>query len=70
MSNKRKARGRPAVPHAQLKPGGVYVLNIQHDDTCPTIRTQRMSDCTCTNVKQAVHDAEVYFKNLTKGGAR
>lgn len=68
MSNRRKTRKRPAAPHAQLK-SGVYVLRVQHDDTCPTIRTQRTSDCTCSEVWRSVHDAETYFKNLKKGGA-
>ncbi len=68
MSNRRKTRGRPAAPHATLKPG-VYVLNIQHDDGCPTIRTQRNADCTCACVDKRLVDAETYVKELTKGGA-
>ena len=53
MSNRRKTRGRPSAPHATFKPG-VYILNIRHDDGCPTIRTQRMSDCTCKTVDQEI----------------
>lgn len=53
MSNRRKTRGRPVPPHAQLKPG-VYVLEIRHDDDCPTIQTQRSSDCTCKQVGQVL----------------
>jgi len=51
MSNRRKTRGRPVPPHAQLKPG-VYLLETRHDDRCPTIRTQRSGDCTCKQVDQ------------------
>ncbi len=40
MSNRRKTRGRPVPPHAQLKPG-VYILEIRHDDGCPAPSTQR-----------------------------
>ena len=70
MSNRRKPRGRPVPPHAHLKPG-VYVLNVQHDDGCPTIRTQRASECTCKQVEQTLHDdAETYFKNLRQDGAQ
>ncbi len=60
MSNRRKNRKRPAAPHAPLK-SGVYILEIRHDDNCPTIRTQRESDCTCKQVGHAllrVHDRE------------
>ncbi len=53
MSNRRKIRGRPVSPHAQLKPG-VYVLEIRHDDGCPTLRTQRGGDCTCKEVDQVI----------------
>jgi hypothetical protein len=69
MSNKRRARKRPAAPHANLKPG-FYVLNVQHDDGCPTIRSQRQSDCTCSEVEQRLVDGETYFKRLKKAGAR
>jgi len=69
MSNRRKTRGRSVPPHAQLK-SGVYVLNIQHNDGCPTLRTQRMGDCTCSTVNSALHDAPTYFRNLKEGGAR
>lgn len=68
MSNRRKVRRRPSAPHATIKPG-VYVLNIQHDDGCLTIRTQRPSDCTCTEVGQRLVDADSYVKQLKKGGA-
>jgi hypothetical protein len=69
MSNRRKTRGRPVPPHAQLKPG-VYILNIQHDDGCPTIRTQRVTDCTCSEVMERVVDAKTYVKQMQKGGAQ
>lgn len=29
---------------------GLFILNYQHDDGCPTIRSQRMKDCTCRQV--------------------
>lgn len=67
MSNKRRVK-RPSAPHAQLKPG-VYVLSIEHDDGCPTIRTQRKSDCTCSEVIERLVDGETYFKQLKNGGA-
>lgn len=67
MSNRRKTRKRPSAPHAQLKTG-VYVLNIQHDDSCPTLRTQRQFDCTCSEVGQRLVDAETYVRQLKKGG--
>ena len=53
MSNRRKTRGRTSAPHATFKPG-VYILNVRHDDDCPTIRTQRMSECTCKEVEQVL----------------
>ncbi len=53
MSNRRKTHKRRSAPHATIKPG-VYVLNIQHDDGCPTIRTQRASECTCKQVDQVL----------------
>lgn len=44
-----------AVPCGALKiadamrgaPGGIYRLQIAHDDECPTLQTQRMDDCRC-----------------------
>lgn len=72
MSNRRKPRKprkHPSAPHASIK-SGVYVLNIQHDDGCPTIRTQRMGDCSCPTVNSAVHDAHTYFRDLKEGGTR
>jgi hypothetical protein len=68
MSNRRKTRKRPSAPHASMKPG-LYVLNIQHDDGCPTIRSQRQSDCTCSEVLERLVDGETYFKQLKKAGA-
>ena len=29
-----------------IKPGTVHV-SIEHDDGCPALITQRLSDCTC-----------------------
>jgi hypothetical protein len=69
MSNRRKTSKRPSAPHASMKPG-LYVLNIQHDDGCPTIRTQRESECTCSEVLERLVDGETYFKQLKKAGAR
>jgi hypothetical protein len=58
VSNRRKARKRTsAPPHATITPG-VYILNVRHDDDCPTLRTQRMDDCTCTNVEQVLLQVE------------
>ena len=57
MSNRRKARKRPSAPHATIKPG-VYVLTIQDDDDCPTIRTQRSADCTCHQVDQVLQGVD------------
>ncbi len=65
MSNRRKTRGRPVPPHATLKPG-VYVLNIQHDDGCPTIRTQRESECTCAEVIERILDGKAYVEQVLK----
>lgn len=31
---------------------GLYILEIRHDDDCPTIRTQRAEHCTCKDVEQ------------------
>jgi len=27
--------------------GGIYRMSVAHDDDCPTLRTQSLSDCTC-----------------------
>lgn len=62
MSNRRKSRGRTAAPHGPLK-SGVYILEVRHDDGCPTLRTHRSSDCTCTQVDQV-------FKRIDGPGVR
>ncbi len=67
MSNRRKTRKRPMPPHAQLNPG-VYVLSIQHDPGCPTIRSQRESECTCSEVVERLVDGKAYFEQLQKSG--
>jgi hypothetical protein len=61
----KKTRKRPSAPHATIKPG-LYVLNIQHDDGCPTIRTQRSDDCTCAEVIERLVDGKAYFEQLLK----
>lgn len=27
---------------------GLFVLRVEHDDTCPTLRTNRGEDCNCS----------------------
>jgi hypothetical protein len=56
MSNKRKAK-KPVFKATTLKEmlssegrGKVAILEVRHDDGCPTIKTQRDSDCTCERV--------------------
>jgi hypothetical protein len=53
MSNKRKIKrnlqvlyGRFAAEVAQGGPGG-YIGRVEHDNDCPTLRTQSMLDCRC-----------------------
>ena len=29
---------------------GLFMLEYQHDDGCPTLRSQRWEDCTCDQV--------------------
>ncbi len=70
MSNRRKARKRPTAPQIPLKAGGAYVLNVRHDDFCPTLKSQRMADCTCASVEQRLFDAATYWAHLQKGGER
>ncbi len=70
MSNRRKTRKRPSAPHATITPGGFYVVNVQHDPGCPTIRTQRESECTCSEVVERLVDGKAYFEQLQKGGVR
>ncbi len=68
--NSRRPHGRPVPPVTEIKPGGFYVVNVQHDDGCPTIHTQRESDCTCSEVLERLVDGETYFKQLlNKDGA-
>lgn len=55
MSNKRKLR-RPRVP---LLAPGVHILEIRHDDGCPTLKSRRMDDCTCRTVEQVVRSPSV-----------
>ncbi len=47
-----------------LKTPGVYILEYQHDDGCPTPRTQRMADCTCSQVDHRL------LRYSDKGGRR
>lgn len=54
MSNRRKVRGCQLAPHANLKPG-LYIMEVEHDNGCPALRTQRMGDCTCQSVNQRLH---------------
>lgn len=42
MSNTRKIR-RP-LP---LLPPGLTIVEVRHDDDCPTLKTRRMDDCRC-----------------------
>lgn len=53
MSTRPKAHGRPVLPHSALTPG-LYILEIRHDDDCPTIRTLRIDDCTCSQVEEVL----------------
>ncbi len=43
MSNTRKLR-RPKLP---LVTPGVTIINVRHDDHCPTLKTRQMDDCRC-----------------------
>lgn len=47
MSNKRKIRDRPST---SLRPG-LFIMEVKHDDGCPALETQRLADCTCTEVE-------------------
>ena len=49
------AAGEPAT---ELKPGRAYLLSVQHDDGCPTLTTQSMSDCTCTDVEERLVEVD------------
>jgi hypothetical protein len=40
------ARGKP----------GYFELQIRHDDDCATIRSQDMTDCTCSTLEREVID--------------
>ena len=33
---------------------GLFLLDIRHDDNCPTIRSQRAEDCTCMVVEHVI----------------
>lgn len=42
---------------SEMKPGGVYLNTVSHNDGCPTIESQKMEDCTCEgDVDQEVID--------------
>jgi hypothetical protein len=49
------ARGRTVPPKnptieamiAEMNQPGLYILRFEHNDGCPTIRSQRWDDCTC-----------------------
>jgi hypothetical protein len=32
----------------KVEPGTVTHINVTHEDGCPAILTQRLTDCTCT----------------------
>jgi hypothetical protein len=36
-----------AVAEEHMEPGGVYRIQIAHDDGCPALETQRLRDCRC-----------------------
>ena len=55
MSNTRKIR-RPRLP---LLAPGVHIVEIRHDDGCPTLRTRQMEDCTCKMVQTIVTSPSV-----------
>lgn len=66
MSNRRKRKAPyPERVPALLVPGlpflapGLHVLEIRHDDNCPTLCTGRMDDCTCTTVHLVVRSPSV-----------
>ena len=54
MNDRRKPRGRPVPPRAPLDPGGLYILEIQHDDLCPTLSTGDFDLCTCEEVIEKI----------------
>ena len=31
-----------------VKPGDIVHVSINHDDDCPALKTNRLSDCTCS----------------------
>ncbi len=61
MSNTRKVKSRPRpfrkastlnpsteeLTRALAGKSGLFVLEYKHDDSCPTIKTQSFSNCTC-----------------------
>lgn len=42
-----KEKRLAAVVEEHIEAGGVYSLEIRHDDDCPTLKTQSLRDCTC-----------------------
>jgi hypothetical protein len=30
-----------------IEPGSVLHVTVEHDDDCPALKTQRLSDCVC-----------------------
>ncbi len=54
MPNKKakKAKGDP-IPWT---PGKLYVMEVNHEEGCPTILSQRIEDCTCPIVETSLRE--------------
>lgn len=43
----RKVQNLAAVATEHIDEPGIYYQPVRHDDDCPAIRTQSLTDCTC-----------------------
>ena len=45
-----------------IKQGEVNFLSLAHDDSCPTIASWNMDDCTCGEVEVTIHQDQEFFE--------